>query len=159
LNKVVETPLAYVESPAMTFSSKYREFNAQVLNKQIQTPIAAAAAPVDPSKKKMKWGEPTWFLFHTLAEKIKPEYFTAIKKELLNVIYSICANLPCPTCATHAISYMKEVNFDAISTKDHLRIMLFRFHNEVNVRKNVPEFPYEKLAEKYSSANTVNIIH
>ena len=26
--------------------------------------------PVPPAKKPMKWGEPTWFLFHTIAEKV-----------------------------------------------------------------------------------------
>ena len=37
--------------------------------------------------------------------------------------------------------------------------MLHKFHNEVNARKNAPEFPVVHLIEKYSAANTVNIIH
>jgi len=160
LIKTAEVPLAYVESPAMTFSHKYRAFASQprpVMEKQVTVDVSSNLTSTTP--KKMKWGEPTWFLFHTLAEKVKPEYFADIKKELLNIIFAICANLPCPNCASHATSYMKAINFDTITTKDHLRIMLYRFHNEVNLRKGYPEFPLEQLSEKYSKANTVAIIH
>lgn len=119
----------------------------------------APNTPIDPKKKPMKWGEPTWFLFHTLAEKIKPEYYLEIQKELLNLIYTICSNLPCPTCAKHATQYLNAINFNTLSTKESLKMMLFRFHNEVNKRKGFPDFPLEQLSTKYSTANTVNIIH
>ena len=42
-----------------------------------------------PTEKTMKWGEPIWFLFHTLAEKIKDEHFQAKKYELITLIRSI----------------------------------------------------------------------
>ena len=108
--------------------------------------------------KKMKWGEPTWFLFHSLAEKVKEEHFNTVKNELVNTIYVICKNLPCPMCATHATQFMNSVNFSTIQTKKDLIDLLWRFHNEVNVKKNVPIFSYEQLQEKYSRANLVNII-
>ena len=114
---------------------------------------------VPPTQKKMKWGEPTWFLFHTLAHKVKAEYFLQLKQELLNNIYSICANLPCPTCAAHAMDYMKSINFNTIRTKDDLKKLLFVFHNSVNAKKGFPFFQYSDLDEKYSKANTNNIIH
>jgi len=109
--------------------------------------------------KKMKWGEPTWFLFHTLACKVKEEYFQQIKKELLNNIYSICANLPCPTCAQHAMDYMKSINFNTIKTKEDLKNMLFVFHNSINAKKGFTIFQYSDLDDKYSKAVTINIIH
>jgi len=113
----------------------------------------------EPNKnKKMKWGEPTWFLFHSLAQKVKEENFDFIRSELINTIYVICKNLPCPICATHATQYMNSVNFSTIQTKKDLIDLLWRFHNEVNFRKNVPIFPYEQLEEKYSRANLINII-
>lgn len=108
--------------------------------------------------KKMKWGEPTWFLFHSLAEKVKEEHFNTVKSELINTIYVICKNLPCPMCATHATQYMNSVNFSSIQSKKDLIDLLWRFHNEVNTKKNVPIFPHKELQEKYPRANLVNII-
>lgn len=164
--KTAETPLQYVESPAMTFSYKYRNYTAQ---KRAAMEFAASMESKEkPStapqtnaniKKKMKWGEPTWFLFHTLAEKIKPEHFQEVRADLLNIIFVICTNLPCPDCARHATSYMNAINFNTITTKDSLRLLLHRFHNEVNKRKGLPEFPLDELSPKYSVANTVNVIH
>ena len=111
------------------------------------------------NSKKMKWGEPIWFLFHTLAEKAKPESFHIIRSELLNIIYSICSNLPCPKCTIHATEYMKKINFNSIQTKNDLKLFLFQFHNSVNQRKNVNPFAYEQLDDKYSKTNTVAIIN
>lgn len=163
-----EPPIHYVESPAMTFSNKYRNHMMQIAqHRQLQQNtiqsknivVQQPQQPVDAKKKPMKWGEPTWFLFHTLAEKIKPEYYQEIQKELLNLIYTICSNLPCPSCAKHATQYLNAINFNTLTTKDSLRMMLYRFHNEVNKRKGFTEFPLEQLSDKYSNANTVNIIH
>jgi hypothetical protein len=112
----------------------------------------------DPKKKSMKWGEPTWFLFHTLAQKVKESDFQMIRKDLINIIYTICTNLPCPDCAKHATEYMNNINFNTIQTKEQLKNMLFVFHNTVNSRKGFPIFPREELDIKYSRANTINII-
>lgn len=111
------------------------------------------------SQKKMKWGEPTWFLFHTLAEKVKDEDFQYIRLELLNIIVTICKNLPCPDCANHASEYMKKVDFNSIRKKQDLKLMLFKFHNVVNQKKHFPMFSIDELDSKYSNANLVNIIH
>uniref|UniRef100_A0A6C0ERW6 thiol oxidase n=1 Tax=viral metagenome TaxID=1070528 RepID=A0A6C0ERW6_9ZZZZ len=133
--------------------------NVRQANHIIESNNTNNIVPEEANKnKKMKWGEPTWFLFHSLAEKIKEENFSIIRSELINTIYVICKNLPCPMCATHATQYMNSINFSTIQTKKDLIDLLWRFHNEVNVRKNIPVFPYEQLQEKYSRANLVNII-
>lgn len=111
-----------------------------------------------PEPKKMKWGEPTWFLFHTLAEKVNEKSFPKIRDELLKNVVAICGNLPCPTCASHASEYMKKVQVNSIRTKQDLKMLFYKFHNEVNQKKGVGVFPYEQLDEKYSKANTLNII-
>lgn len=159
--KKTDPVVHYIESPLSTFSNRYRNFVLQkTLNEQSRPVEKNAVEETKSSKKKpMKWGEPTWFLFHTLAEKVKPEYFMDIRVELLNIIYTICTNLPCPDCAKHASEYMNSLNFNTIASKKDLQIMLFNFHNEVNRRKRFPEFPIEELNAKYSKANTVNIIH
>ena len=111
-----------------------------------------------PPVKKVKWGEPTWFLFHTLSVKIKESAFLRIRAELLNNIYAICINLPCPYCANHAKIYLDNVNFNAIQTKEDFKMFMHRFHNDVNRRKGYPAFPYEEVGDKYSFAITTNII-
>ena len=115
--------------------------------------------PEEPKKKEMLWGAPTWFLLHTLAEKVKDDSFNSIRNDLFEMIRTICSNLPCPKCSNHAIEYMKYINFNSITNKRELQLFLFQFHNDVNKRKSVPLFEKDELSEKYSKANTINIIH
>ena len=131
------------------------------INKPV--PIHSTPPPPPPTPtttiKKMRWGEPTWFLFHTLAHKIKDEHFTQIRIELLNTIATICNNLPCPTCTEHASAYIKRVPFYSIQSKQGLKDFLFKFHNEVNKQKGFTQYSYNDLDSKYEYANTSNIIH
>jgi len=145
--------------PVMSFSHRYLHYKHQqdlLKNKEVETSPIAVEPPNKP--KPMMWGEPTWFLFHTLAQKVKEEYFDLLKNDLFTKIISICSNLPCPTCADHAAAYMSKVNFSAIKTKKDLIDMLFNFHNIVNSQKKYPIFPYSELEPKYTSAVTINII-
>lgn len=115
--------------------------------------------PTEPSEKKMAWGEPTWFLLHTLAEKVKESYFNNIKGELLQNIYNICNNLPCPMCAEHATEYIKSSTFFRINSKAELKNFLYIFHNVINAKKGFPVFDYGLLNEKYAAASTKYIIY
>jgi Erv1 / Alr family len=110
------------------------------------------------SEMKLSWGQPTWYLFHTLAEKVSEEHFQTVRIGLLNIIYSICINLPCPSCANHAKTYLDHINFNRIQTKEQLQKILWEFHNHVNQRKQYPIFSYEDLTPKYSQAILRNII-
>jgi hypothetical protein len=105
------------------------------------------------------WGPITWYLFHTLAEKIKDEHFIMLKVSLLEQIFIICSNLPCPDCANHARQKMLSLNRDNIKTKSDLKKMLLMFHNEVNTRNKKTVFSEEDLNEKYSKANLNNIVN
>ena len=135
--------------------------NALNLNNYKST-IITVPPPKEDSKTehagKMKWGAPIWYLFHTLAEKVKEETFPIIRKELLDIIFTICVNLPCPDCANHATRFMQGINFDTILTKSDLKELLFRFHNAVNIKKGFPLFERAELDELYARANTTNII-
>lgn len=121
----------------------------------IQKPIAT----VNRAKDEMLWGAPTWYFFHTLAEKIKPEYFETNKNILFNTIKSVCYNLPCPSCAQHATQYINKIDFNTIKSKDDFIMLFFNFHNELNKRKNKPTFLYDELREKYKKANLINIVN
>lgn len=107
--------------------------------------------------KKIKWGEPFWFLFHVLAEKIKESEFPRLRAGLLNLVLTICQNLPCPECTGHATRYLNGINFNIIRTKDDFKMMLFDFHNSVNIRKQYPVYPIEHLS-KYALGNVIPII-
>ena len=117
--------------------------------------------PPPPVKKStgMLWGKPTWYMLHCLAEKIKPEHFPRLRTELLNIIIRICNNLPCPDCANHATAYMNSINFDNIQTKGQLKLMLFQFHNSVNVKKEFSVFEYKDLDSTYKNMSTVDVIN
>lgn len=115
--------------------------------------------PPPPTQKKMKWGEPTWYLLHCLAEKVREEYFYSMREELLNVIYSICSNLPCPDCAKHASDYLNSINYKLIQSKEQLKNVLFQFHNNVNIKKNMPVFPRDQLEQKYRDMPFISTIY
>ena len=125
----------------------------------ISRPIVQNEIEAPKTSKKMKWGEPTWFFLHCLAEKVKEEDFSSIRVELLNLIYSICANLPCPDCANHASEYLKSINYKMIQTKEQLKNVLFSFHNTVNIKKNMPIFPREQLESKYINMSFIPTIY
>ena len=125
---------------------------------KVSNDIPNIPEPIKPEQTKMVWGEPIWYLFHTLAEKVKVDAFTSIRSELLNNIFAISTHLPCPICSDHAKEYLGKINFNIITKKDDLKNMLFEFHNVVNKRKGYPIFSKSELDEKYSKANTINII-
>jgi hypothetical protein len=133
-----------------------------VLYRPLPNPLTIKQTPKSISKsdepRKMLWGEPTWYFFHTMAEKIKPEMYAQHRGEILNIINTVCNLLPCPVCSGHAREYLNKINFNAIQTKEDLKMLLFTFHNTVNERKGYPLFTVEMLNEKYQRANFVNII-
>jgi hypothetical protein len=132
----------------------------QIKQPSVPNPVISIAQEISsPPSKKMKWGEPTWFFMHTMAQKVKPEYFQEVRQGLLSQINTICRNLPCPDCAAHAAEYLDKSNFNRIQSKDELIVFLYDFHNSVNIRKGIPIFPKEELYDKYSKANTMNIIN
>ena len=143
-------------APIQMVPNQPRQFHT---SNNVRPEIRNVDVVIDRPSKKLPWGEPIWFLFHTLAHKVKEKSFHLVKDELLNIIFLICNNLPCPDCANHATRYLQGVNFDTIATKEQLKEMLFNFHNSVNMRKGLPIFPREQLDEKYNTAITVNIIN
>ena len=112
----------------------------------------------DAKKPKMLWGKPTWYLLHMMAEKIQESRFQEIRQEFLNIIFLICSNLPCPTCAVHAKQYLERVKYQWIYTKEQLKQMLFIFHNDVNSRKGYAHFMDKDLDNLYSKSNPPVII-
>ena len=130
------------------------------LYKPIEVSSPLPPPPSQPEQKKtMIWGAPTWFFLHTIAEKVKPESFAIVRGDLLKHVYNVSTNLPCPYCAKHAKMYLDSINFNAITTKEEFKMMLFTFHNTVNAKKNYPLFTTDELDAKYALANTSRIFN
>ena len=108
--------------------------------------------------QKKVWGNATWYLFHTLAEKLKPEFKSEVPI-LFSYIENICNNLPCPTCQQHAKETLSRVNRAHVtSSQENLIHFLWLFHNSVNKRTGATEFSKDQLNTMYKKAVTFNII-
>lgn len=166
----IYTPLP---NPAHMLPFSKKNFSSMSLsiasNKQI-VPSMMRPPPINGNKRyipeatnpvnvpKMLWGKPTWYLLHMMAEKIQDVKFQELRSQILNMIYSICNNLPCPTCATHAKEYLNKINLFHINSKEELKTMLFNFHNDVNLRKGYSLFSRQELDNLYIKADPVAII-
>ena len=108
--------------------------------------------------KKKVWANAVWLLFHTLAEKLKPEYCSELP-QLFTIFYGICNNLPCPDCQGHAVAAMQRANKQAVcASKENFITFLWQFHNSVNVRLKTPAFPRAALNARYVRAKTPQVV-
>ena len=103
------------------------------------------------------WGNATWYIFHTLAFKLKDEY-SDIVPDLCSHIINICHNLPCPDCRQHATLNLSHNRRKQVRTKEDLICFLLEFHNIVNQRLRKPYFSREEHDKLYSRARTHLIV-
>lgn len=106
---------------------------------------------------KTQWGNSAWFLFHTLAEKLKPEYSREAPFLLSNIL-NVCTNLPCDDCSNHAVQNIRHLNTRGVHNKETLQHFLWRFHNMVNKQLGKRQVPFDTCKNKYKLARTNNII-
>lgn len=104
-----------------------------------------------------EWGNSCWFLFHSTAVKLKEDQ-THLVPVILNLIYNICNNLPCPTCAAHATSTFKLLRQERVKTKEDLIKCLWQFHNIVNQHTGKPFCSREKHDDLYGKKNLGSIL-
>jgi hypothetical protein len=109
---------------------------------------------------KKQWGKATWYLFHTLAEKLKPEFDNPTEiKALYAQIKKICYNLPCPDCTQHSTALLASVNEHAVTdSKLAFKHFLWQFHNKVNRTTGTPPIAFEEANAMYSRSMTRLII-
>ncbi len=95
--------------------------------------------------KKYEWGNATWYLFHIIAEKLTNDIYIVEKSNIINLITTICNNLPCPSSSEHASKYLLTINFNNINSNEDLKMFFFKFHNLVNIRIHKPQFSLDEL--------------
>jgi hypothetical protein len=106
---------------------------------------------------KKDWGNISWILMHSLAQKVRGDVFLNCKELLIKIIFNICDNLPCPDCRVHANKLLKMSNIHNISSKKQLITFLCEFHNIVNQKLKKPTKNIEEVEKQYSTAK-LNII-
>lgn len=104
--------------------------------------------------KNTSWGNPTWIFLHTMVEKINKNKFDENKEIIIDIIKSICFNLPCPECSKHSIEFLNTIHFQNVKKKEDLIEILYVFHNQVNKNLRKPEFHEENL-ETYKSNDII----
>jgi hypothetical protein len=153
----------------MIFSSSYKRSSIsyqQQTKLSLNTPLNIhrpasqnnAVVEQTPPPVKLKWGKPIWTFFHTMAQKMRDEYFHLIIGDFMRIISSICSVLPCPVCSKHAMEYINASNVHNIRTKEQLIDFFHAFHNSVNQRKGYPIYPRESVVAEYSDKNTYYVI-
>jgi len=103
-----------------------------------------------PPNKNLLWGTYTWIIFHWLAEHIRVSEFKNERDNIINHIYNICNNLPCPNCREHAVHYLKTNPLSIIRTKEDLKTYLHHFHNTVN-KKSKKKYENYLILDKYKN--------
>lgn len=109
--------------------------------------------------KKSVWGPCVWKTIHSLTVKIKDSHFNDKKKELIDLIFKICSNLPCPMCSEHCRGLLKKYKILHVKTKEELINIMFKIHNDVNIRLKKPLFKYEEVIPLYKSYNLKEILN
>ena len=107
---------------------------------------------------KKYWGEPTWYLFHTIASRIDENFYKNNYQMIWNFIKDTCSTLPCPYCRLHASNYVSKIRLNNVNTKEKLIDVLFTFHNTVNRNTGKTIFKKEELI-KYKHANVTKIFN
>ena len=103
-----------------------------------------------------KWGPITWILLHSLAERIVDDMYISNREKIFSIVKGIIENLPCPECRYHATNYFKKINIYNYNTKDEFKLMLYTFHNAVNVRLGKEIYDASSL-EKYKLSKLLTI--
>jgi hypothetical protein len=96
-------------------------------------------------------------MLHCLVLKIKDDANNI--EEIKTLITSICDNLPCPYCSSHARATIQKSNFSKINDILSLRVFVFQLHNNVNERLKKPKMEYSEHLERYKNVKLVDVIN
>jgi hypothetical protein len=119
----------------------------------------ACVIPIPAYPDTSDWGPILWSILHGLAEKSQRNLLASDELREWSKFLKLTGDLlPCEACRVHYHTYTKEHPFTpTIETYGTLKVFLkqwfWNLHNEVNVEKGKPVFPYESLEETYKSVN------
>lgn len=103
------------------------------------------------------WGPHAWYILHTLAElayrRVQETGTDCLTDRWASLIVATAESIPCPTCARHFRTWMREFPFEASMAAATVRTRFAELHNIVNRTKKVPEWS-EDLAATYTGSAT-----
>ena len=77
------------------------------------------------SLSKENWGNNIWYLFHSIAHKIKEDRFEFHRTNLFFIIKTISNTLPCPDCSKDATIMLSKIDYNNIRNKNDFKMFLF----------------------------------
>ena len=104
-----------------------------------------------------EWGNATWYLFHTLAYKLKDSE-SDHSKDLLTVFIDMCKVLPCPLCRDDAKKMLTSAKTRLVTTKYDLIRFMWQFHNLVNNKLGKQEITLDEHNAKFATAKTNSVV-
>ena len=104
------------------------------------------------------WGPSVWVFFHTLVSAISTEGFELLKNPIYQIIYKISSSLPCPECALHAVSFMKQIKIENIKTKSDFKNIIYLYHNGVNAKLKKPLFHISNI-DIYDNLSIIEVFN
>ena len=90
------------------------------------------------------WGPSIWNLFHGMSYNLLSDIYEDIQNAI-NIIVTICYNLPCPICSQHAKVHLAKYSLSKINTRNKLKQFVFVFHNTINKDLHKPQFTQDGL--------------
>lgn len=107
--------------------------------------------------KKAEWGPLIWKVLHCITIKIKDEEFPIERERIIKMITNICANLPCPQCASHATGIIRKYKLNNVKTKSDLIKFVYFMHNTVNKRLKKPNYSFDNI-DHYNKYNMRDVL-
>lgn len=95
------------------------------------------------------WGYHQWNILHRMAMTYPDKADSARQEQMQAYLEGMCANLPCPGCAFHCSTYVKE-HAPAVQNRQDFKRWVIDFHNAVNKRLGKREWSYEEAERKWT---------
>uniref|UniRef100_A0A6C0L0S3 thiol oxidase n=1 Tax=viral metagenome TaxID=1070528 RepID=A0A6C0L0S3_9ZZZZ len=107
--------------------------------------------------KKAVWGPIVWKTLHCITLKVKDEEFINEREQIIQIITSICSNLPCPQCSSHSMGIIRRYKLSLVKTKTDLIKFVYMMHNHVNKRLNKKNYTFQDI-EHYNNYNIKTVL-
>lgn len=126
----------------------------------------ACQVPVPTYPETADWGPIMWLILHGLAEKAGQSSIQADElRQWVKFIKLTGDVLPCDHCRAHFKTYSAKHPLTQITTipftqvKQFLQTWFWELHNEINISRGLPVFPFANLQSTYSSVNLTDQLH